>query len=136
MEKSNISIYLIPLAIIIAIVLIVLAIWSQGGDVPQPDPNDNSEISLGSLPLLGDEDAPVTMVEFSDYQCPFCAKFLFETESRLREELVKDGKLKIYWRDFAFEGEKSVNAALAARCADDQGKFWEYHDIIEKGRKC
>jgi protein-disulfide isomerase len=81
-------------------------------------------------PTLGDEDAPVTMVEYSDFQCPYCGQFAREVEPELVEEYVKDGTLKIQWRDFPYLGQESVNAALAAREAQEQGKFWEYHEKL------
>lgn len=87
------------------------------------------EAGLGS-PTLGDEDAPVTMVEYSDFQCPYCGEFAREVEPELVEEYVESGTLKIEWRDFPYLGQESVNAALAARAAQEQGKFWEYHEVL------
>ena len=81
-------------------------------------------------PALGNEDAPVTMIEYSDFQCPFCGKFARETEPALIKKYVEDGTLRIEWRDFPYLGQESVNAALAARAAEAQGKFWEYHDLL------
>lgn len=87
-------------------------------------------IELGNLPALGNPKAKVTVVEFGDYQCPFCGRFYQTTEQKLREEYVKVGKIRFAWRDFAFLGEESIWAAEAARCANDQGKFWGYHDLL------
>lgn len=81
-------------------------------------------------PMLGQENAPVTMVEYSDFQCPYCGQFAREVEPQLVEEYVEDGTLKIVWRDFPYLGQESVNAALAAREAQEQGRFWEYHDTL------
>lgn len=81
-------------------------------------------------PTLGEEDAPVTMVEYSDFQCPYCGQFAREVEPELVDEYVKDGTLKIEWRDFPYLGQESVNAALAARAAQEQGKFWQYHEVL------
>ncbi len=135
MNDTKISYYLIPLALVIAGGLVVLAIWSQGSvnngnNFPPAD-----EVGVGNLPPLGDENAPVTLIEFSDYQCSFCAKFLIETENRLRLEFVEKGLMKIYWRDFAFLGPESQDAAQAARCANEQGKFWHYHDLLFLSRQ-
>lgn len=85
--------------------------------------------SLGP-PTLGDDDAPVTMVEYSDFQCPYCGQFAREVEPQLVEEYVEDGTLKIEWRDFPYLGQESVNAALAARAAQEQGKFWDFHEVL------
>lgn len=91
--------------------------------------SDGSGESLGP-PTLGDEDAPVTMVEYSDFQCPYCGQFAREVEPELVEEYVENGTLKIEWRDFPYLGQESVNAALAAREAQEQGRFWEFHEVL------
>jgi protein-disulfide isomerase len=80
--------------------------------------------------VLGNEKAPVTLIEFGDFQCPFCGKFFTETESLIRENYIKKGLVKMVWRDFAFLGPESLVAAESAHCAKDQGKFWEYHDAL------
>lgn len=91
--------------------------------------SDGSAEALGP-PTLGDEDAPVTMVEYSDFQCPYCGQFAREVEPELVDEYVEDGTLKIEWKDFPYLGQESVNAALAARAAQEQGKFWEFHEVL------
>ncbi|MEI7765591.1 MAG: thioredoxin domain-containing protein [bacterium] len=80
--------------------------------------------------VLGSPTAPVTIVLYVDFQCPFCGKFFKETEQNVLANYVKDGKVKLVSRDFAFLGEESQKSAEAARCANDQGKFWEYHDYL------
>lgn len=79
-------------------------------------------------PSLGRSDAPVTMIEYADFQCPYCGKFARETEPELIERFVETGLLRIEWRDFPYLGSESMRAALAARAAQEQGKFWEFHD--------
>lgn len=86
-------------------------------------------------PSLGDENAPVTMIEYSDFQCPFCGKFARDTEPKLVEKYVRDGTLRIEWRDFPYLGQESANAAFAARAAQEQGKFWEYHDLLYENQE-
>ena len=81
-------------------------------------------------PLLGNPNAPITMVEFGDYQCTFCKKFFHETEDSIIENYVKTGKVKILFKDFVVVSEDSVNAANAAHCANDQEMFWEYHSTL------
>lgn len=80
----------------------------------------------------GDEDAPVTLYEFSDYQCPFCARFFSGTLPQIEEGYIKTGKVKLVFKDFPLDSlhPEATPAALAARCAGDQGKFWEFHDKI------
>lgn len=108
-------------------------VLSQGG--AEREPSAPVEVSGGNLPFLGKEDAKVTIVEFGDFQCPFCKRFFEGTEAQIRKEYVDTGKVKFYWRDFAFLGEESFDAAVAARCANDQGKFWAYHNLLFKNQK-
>jgi protein-disulfide isomerase len=91
---------------------------------------------------MGDPDAPVTIIEYSDYQCPFCANFWKNTETQLVEEYVKTGKVYFVFRSMGNfvstnitrqtggTNNESELAAQAAYCAGDQGKFWEYHDTL------
>jgi protein-disulfide isomerase len=72
----------------------------------------------------------VTITIFSDYQCPFCARFFNETESLLRQNYVNTDKAKMIYKNLAFLGQESIAAAQAAECAKDQGKFWQYHDAL------
>ncbi|MGV0714689.1 thioredoxin domain-containing protein [Mycolicibacterium sp. XJ662] len=79
---------------------------------------------------IGDPDAPVAMVMFSDYRCPFCAKFSRDTQPELVERFVENGTLRVEWRDFPIFGEESKRAARAGRAAAEQGKFWEFNDAV------
>ncbi len=78
----------------------------------------------------GDVSAPVVLVVFSEFQCPFCGKFARDTAPTLEEKYVADGTLRIEWRDFPYLGPESTTAALAGRAAADQGRFWEFHDAM------
>ena len=81
-------------------------------------------------PALGNPNAPITMVEFGDYQCTFCSKFFHETENPIITNYVKTGKVKILFKDYIILGQDSMNAANAAHCANDQKSFWEYHSML------
>ena len=81
-------------------------------------------------PFLGDRNAPITLVEFGDYQCTFCGKFFHETEKSIITNYVKTGKVKILFKDFIVVGGDSLNAANAAHCANDQGMFWQFHSTL------
>lgn len=78
---------------------------------------------------VGPVDAPVVMIEYSDFQCPYCGRFARETKPALLREQVEEGVLRIEWRNFPLFGEESERAALAAWAAGQQGKFWEFHDL-------
>jgi len=97
----------------------------------------NDEINLtpsaliaNGSPILGDESAPITIVEWGDYQCTFCYKFHHSSFEIIDSEYIQTGKVKMVFQDFPLNGPDSVFAAEAAYCAEDQGKFWEYHDVI------
>lgn len=135
---------LIPGAIIIAALIIAGAIiyingggGSRGanqmpptGTNPTPTRSDLSAPADGNYPVLGSPSASVTIVEFGDFQCPFCGKFFRETERQIIDQYVKTGKARFAYRDFAFLGDESIAAAEAAACANEQGSFWQYHDNL------
>ncbi len=86
------------------------------------------EVSVGDNPRsIGPEDAPITIIEFSDYRCPFCAK----VRPTIKQILETYGnKIRFVFRDFPILGPESQKAAEAARCANEQGKFWEYQALL------
>lgn len=81
-------------------------------------------------PALGAADAPVTIVEYSDYQCPHCASFAQDTLADVIKNYVTAGDVRYIHRDAAILGEESQWAAQAANCAADQEHFWEYHELL------
>ena len=81
-------------------------------------------------PILGDSSAPVTLVEFGDYQCHFCNVFFHSTEGDILKNYVETGKVRMIFKDYNIIGPDSINASHGAHCANDQGMFWEYHDIL------
>ncbi len=96
----------------------------------QPISVEEALSALGKGHALGSANAPVTIVEFSDFQCSFCKKFWNDTLPRLKETYIKKGKVRFIYRHFAILGKLSEQAAQAAECAGEQGKFWEYHDRL------
>lgn len=93
------------------------------------------DISIDDDTVKGDKNASVTIIEFSDFECPFCVKFYSQTLPQIEEEYIKTGKVKFVYRDFPLSSHANAQkAAEAAECADEQGKFWEMHDLLfEKG---
>jgi protein-disulfide isomerase len=95
----------------------------------QPPATIRVEVSTDGAPIRGAADAPVTVVEFSDFECPFCK----QTHPTLKQLLERyPGKVRLAYRDFPLDSihPQARRAAEAARCAQDQGKFWEYHDLL------
>ena len=81
-------------------------------------------------PILGNIDAKITLVEFGDYQCHFCNVFFHSTEHKILQQYVETDKVKIIFKDYTIIGPDSVSASHGAHCANEQGFFWEYHDIL------
>lgn len=83
-------------------------------------------------PALGEEDAPIVMLEFSDFQCPFCGRFWSDTLPLIKKNYVETGKVLFVYKDFPLTQihAQAQKAAEAALCAREQGKFWEYHDVL------
>lgn len=132
-ENSSRGSYLVPLAIVVAGLLVAGAVWLRGSgniDTTAAVGGKPVKVDLGNLPALGEAKAEIPIVVFGDYQCPSCEQFFKTSESLIREQYVKNGEVKVAWRDFAFLGPESFWAAEAARCANDQGQFWQYHDLL------
>jgi len=87
-------------------------------------------VALGKGHALGSANAPVTIVEFSDFQCSFCKKFWADTLPKLKDTYIKKGQARFIYRHFAILGKHSLEAAKGAECAAEQDKFWEYHDRL------
>ena len=83
-------------------------------------------------PFMGNPNAPITILEWGDYQCTFCYKFHQNTLDIINEDFIKTGKVKIIFKDFPLNGLDSKLAAEASYCAQDQEKYWKYHDELYK----
>lgn len=99
---------------------------------PQPPaPTYPASLKLSGLPVEGDPGAHIAIVEFTDFQCPFCGRYMSQAYPQIYSDYIKSGKVKYYYRDFPLSfHEFAAPAAKAARCAGDQGKFWEMHDSL------
>ena len=138
----------LPVSILVAGVMIsgsILYAMNKGGASPKaevptggnPTVGQPAAVDRGTLlavqerdVILGDPKASVTVIEYGDYQCPFCVRFFEQTEPQIIEQYVKTGKGKFIFRDLAFLGPESIEAGEAAECAKDQGKFWVFHDAL------
>jgi len=98
----------------------------------QPSAPQTFQVSLDDDPFKGNANAPVTVVEFSDFQCPFCSRFYTQTLPALQENYIDTGKIKLVYKDLPLDNlhPNARPAHIAAECADEQGKFWEYHDVL------
>jgi len=98
----------------------------------QPTSPQKFQVSLDDDPFKGDPNAPVTVVEFSDFQCPFCSRFFTQTLPALEKNYINTGKIKLVYKDLPLDNlhPNARPAHIAAECADEQGMFWEYHDVL------
>lgn len=97
-----------------------------------PAPGQKVDVSTGHLPILGNKDAKVTIVEFSDFQCPYCEAYFNDAEKGIIKDYVNTGKAKFAYRHLPLVQihPNAYKAASASECANEQKKFWEYHDIL------
>lgn len=126
MNKKIIIVSLVVVAIVVGI-----AVPSSTESVDLGVVRDHGTIStaMGS-PILGDPDAPITIVEFGDYQCHQCYNWFHNTKPAIARDYIDTGKANLVFVDLAFLGRDSPKAAQASYCADDQGMYWEYHDTL------
>ena len=104
----------------------------QVAQAPQPSAPEIVFVSLDDDPYKGNPDAEIIVVEFSDFQCPFCSRFFDQTLPLIEQNYIDTGRIKFVYRDFPIDSlhPNARPAHIAAECADDQGKFWEYHDVL------
>jgi protein-disulfide isomerase len=93
-----------------------------------------ADVKPGDYPVKGDPNAKVTIIEFADLRCPFCKKTFDEVDPQIQKDYIDTGKVKVYFRNWAFLGPASTLAANAAECANEQNKFWEFHDYMYKNQ--
>lgn len=93
--------------------------------------------SVADAPVLGRPDAPVTLVEFSDYQCPFCQRFFATALPDLKKDYIDTGKVRYVFRDFPLDQlhPQARKAAEAAHCAGEQGRYWEMHEVLFRNQR-
>jgi protein-disulfide isomerase len=98
---------------------------------PQPEQITRAKVNLDGFAMLGSKDAPITMVEFTDYQCPFCERFHVATFGELKKNYIDTGKLRFYSRDMPLDFHpNALRAAQAARCSAEQGQFWSLRNVM------
>ena len=143
MKQKNPNNYIVPLAIMIAGLIVIAAIiYSDENSVSVDYENISaSEMDISGYPVLGSDEAPIVVVEFSDYQCPFCKQFHDNVLRGILADYINNGQVKFVYKDFiVVDGFKpgsteSRDAAMGTHCANDQDKYWEYHDYVFENQK-
>jgi len=142
-KRSHLYAVMIPLAFVLGLSVGFL-FWGRNQDQPQSAPPQAAgpvvaptqqafrryDVPTGDNPSLGPADAAITIIEFSDYQCPYCRKWDLEAWPQI--QAAYPGKIRLVYRDFPLYSihPESESAAIAAWCAGDQNKYWEFHDLL------
>lgn len=135
--------FLLVVAGLIIVLAVILGIVVATGGSSNADLVQDLEKAANDLPLdlangnkLGRDDAPIKLAEYEDFQCPFCLRYSATQEPTLINEYVKTGKVQIIYKNLPALGNESVRAGIAATCAADQNKFWQYHNrlFLEQAR--
>lgn len=137
LRRSHLVLALVPLACVLGVAIGYL-LWGRPTPVPEslagpadPGAPPRLAVSVDDDPALGPEDAPITIIEFSDFNCPYCRKFHAETFPLLMA--AYPDQIRFVYRDFPVTSAESYVAAQAANCAGRQGAYWEYHDALFTG---
>lgn len=149
MDTSSPSVRVAPFAVGAVLVIGVVAVASilffrhetsvmesqvAAGRPDQPEPSTD-RLWQPDGRTRGNPKAPVTLIEYSDFTCGYCVKFFRETWPRLREKYVETGKVRLLYRDYPRDPDgPAMTAAIAARCAGDQGRYWDMHDRLFAGK--
>ena len=124
---NNNVFFLVP--IIVGMISGIFLIYSIDDDAESLKITSKALIQNGS-PILGNPDAPITILEWGDYQCTYCYKFHQNSLNIIFEDYIQTGKVKLVFKDFPLNGDDSVLGAQATHCANDQNKFWEFHNEL------
>lgn len=162
-KNDSFAAYVLPLSILLAAVIVGWSMMSSanaiasgldgltlagnnGGNTAPVVPNEGNlaptptktmaELSANAAGVLGSNDAPIVIVEYSDYQCPFCRRWFDDSKQKLVDNYISTGKVQLVFKDYPLSFHPMAEpSARAARCAGDQGKYWEMHDkmFVEQG---
>ncbi len=124
--------YFLAIPVIIGIIggIFVVTYFGNNGNSQKEETFTLQQLIENGSPYEGDPSAPITIVEWGDYQCTYCHLFHDSSLEVIKDEYLKSGKANLVFRDFPLNGPASVLAAEASHCAKDQGKFWEYHNEV------
>lgn len=132
--------YVIIAGIVVTVTIISLMIGYYPNDLSKSSESNvqrkygTVDTTMGS-PILGSDGAKVTIIEFGDYQCPQCDKWFKTVRPAIEEQYIIPGNANFYFIDLAFFGPDSKKAAQATYCAEDQGKYWEFHNLLYSSQK-
>ena len=129
MNKLGVILGVIVIAVIAGVAASLSASPSETVNLDMGRTHGTISTAMGS-PILGEPSAPITIVEFGDYQCHQCYNWFHNTKPAIFQEYIETGKVNLVFVDLAFLGRDSPKAAQATYCAEDQEMYWEYHDTL------
>ena len=129
MNKKGVILGIVVISVIIGLAASVSSSPSETFDLDMTRTHGSISTAMGS-PILGDPSAPITIVEFGDYQCHQCYNWFHNTKPMIVRDYIETGKANLVFVDFAFLGKDSPKASQATYCADDQDMYWEYHNSL------
>ncbi|NNM02579.1 MAG: DsbA family protein [Nitrosopumilus sp.] len=129
MNKKAVILGVIVIGIIAGIAASVSTSPSETVNLDMGRTHGTISTAMGSS-ILGDPSAPITIVEFGDYQCHQCYNWFHNTKPAITRDYIETGKANLVFVDMAFLGKDSPKAAQASYCAEDQGMYWDYHDLL------
>jgi protein-disulfide isomerase len=114
--------------------------FTASAQISDQNGNETNFLSLDSLiqngaPYVGNLTSPITVIDFSDFQCYLCNRYVQNTEPLLNETYIQSGKVVLVFKHMPNRGHDSMGAALAAQCVNDQGKFWQFHHLLYDNQK-
>ena len=129
MNKKVLILGVIVIAIVVGVAASFSISPSETVNLDMGRTHGTISTAMGS-PILGDPSAPITIVEFGDYQCHQCFNWFHNTKPELTRDYIETGKVNLVFVDLAFLGSDSPKAAQASYCAEDQEMYWDYHDLL------
>lgn len=124
----------IAIAAAVVVVGIAMSVYAVTGMDMDTKVAEASRIDVENIKQyshsLGSQNAPITIIEFGDFQCPFCSEWYKETAMPLKEKYIESGQVELVFVDYPFLGDDSYPAAHASYCAEQQGMYWEFHEIL------
>ena len=126
-DKKKLIVVIVGIAIVSALGAYFSSYIDQVDQMTQDIQDESEVLSVGLPPLLGSQTASVTIIEMGDYQCEMCKRWYDESRPKIIENFIDTGKANMFFIDYPILGIDSALAAEATYCADDQGKYWDYH---------
>jgi protein-disulfide isomerase len=122
------------------VMIVVISHYYIDVSAQKSNQNQTMTIALRTLvqndsPFIGNQSAPITIIDFSDFQCYLCNRYVKNTEPQINKTYIQTGKAALVFKHLPNRGFDSMNAALAAQCTNDQGKFWQYHKLLYSNQK-